>query len=294
MKPGHKKMTEKSPMYIYATEMVSNYYKYLDLEGKKLLSIVGSGDQILNAYFYGARKVIGFDINERAEFILHLKCSALRNLSYKEFIKFFGADFNSGNLSHVLYNKLRNDLPAKTRNFFDKIYNAFGNNGKRLIKSEYFRQRTMINSPASRINDYLKNEKNYLKCRAILSNKKIHFIKLDVNDILISKRLKGRFDIINLSNVLNYLTGNTDEKTIQGVLNIITRKISRKLSKTGLFFYYSYSPNLYKDWQRNEPPASQPIIIKKIKEANNFILFTKKISGVTPGFVDRINIFKCG
>lgn len=291
MKHFHPKMTAKSPMYIYATEMVSSYYSHLNLSGKRILSIVGSGDQIIDAYFLGAKEVVGFDINKYAFFMFDLKFAAINELNYQEFLKFFGDNLDGGNLNFGLYKKLKGDLPLRTKNFFDKIYKEFDNNGKRLTKSEYFRQRSMIKCSASDINYYLKNEREYLKCRMALQDKKIQFLKLDVNDILTDQKLKDKFDIINLSNVLNYFTGNTKESDLIKVLAGVTKKISKKVKKDGIFFYYSYSPSMYSSTGRKIPPASRPDIINDIKKINNFKAWTKTFRGINRGAFDRINIF---
>ncbi len=293
MKPFHSKMTEKSPMYIYATEMVSSYYSCVGLGGKRVLSIVGSGDQIINAYFFGAKEVIGFDINKHAFFILDLKISAVNKLNYHEFLEFFGNNLSDGCLSFNLYIKLRNSLSLKTRNFFDKIYKDFNNNGKNLIKSEYFHQRHTIKASAHDINAYLEDEKEYLKCKIIMQNKKINFFQSDINDIDTEKNkmLKGKFDIINLSNVLNYLTGNTAEDSLLEVLSEVTKKVSKKISKNGLFFYYSYSPSTYNYESKKIPPASRKSIINSIKKINNLKILIRRFKGVNTETFDKINIF---
>jgi len=292
MKKGsHHKMTSESPMYVYATEMVSQYYKRLDLKNKRVLSIVGSGDQIINAYYFGAKEVIGFDINKRAAFMLDLKKTAIINLNYKEFLNFFGSNLSNGTLSFKLYSKFCKGLPLRTQFFFDTAYKEYKNNGQELIKSDYFRQRAMMNCTALDVNAYLKNEKTYLKCRNIINNKKCHFLDLDLNDILTNKKLVGRFDLINLSNVPNYFTGDLVEKEYLSTLSGIIKKISKRLSKDAALFYYSYSPSLYERLDRKMPPASLIKMIFKIKENNKFKLDIKRFNGVNKGSFDRINIF---
>ena len=290
-KPAHPKMTSQSPMYIYATEMVSDYYNKLDIKNKKILSIIGSGDQIINAYFFGAKEVVGFDINKYASFMLKLKVGAILNLAYPEFIKFFGKDMESGTLDFSLYNKFKKNLAANVRIFFDKIYKEFNYEGRKLIKSDYFRQRHMIKASADRINIYLKNEKNYLKCKSIMQNKSLQSHELDINDISISEKLYGKFDIINLSNVLNYITGNTEKENLLKVLVEITKKVIKEVKKGAIFFYYSYSPSLYSSAGKQIPSASRLKIIQKIAEINNFKITLKRLRGITPGSLDRINIF---
>jgi len=296
-------------MYVYATEMVSDYYSKLNIRNKRVLSITGSGDQIINAYFFGAKEVIGFDINKYASFFLEFKVSAISNLTYQEFIRFFGKDMVNGTLDIKLYNKLKQNLSSSARNFFDKIYKEFKNNGRRLLKSGYFRQRAMILSSAARINIYLKNEKNYLKCRDIMSNKKLQSLELDINDILASKKLKGKFDIINLSNVLNYLTSNTEEDNLLKVLAAVTKKVSQRVKTGGVFFGYSYFYGLYSSTGKKIPPAfslgtihqiakinnfpaaSRLGMIRQIAKINNFQVAFKKFKGVNPHTLNRINIF---
>jgi hypothetical protein len=292
-KPASQKMTAQSPMYIYATEMVSSYYKNLGVKGKKILSIVGSGDQIIDAYYFGAKEVVGFDINQRAFFMLDLKFQAIKILSYREFLKFFGSNLDNGTLDFTIYKKIRNKLSLKTSRFFDKIYQEFNNDGKKLFNSEYFRQRSMIKSSTVDINHYLKNEKEYVKCGMILQNKTIKFLELDVNDIIKTKELKDKFDIINLSNVLNYLTNNVEEGSVLRLAEA-TKKISQKIRKNGIFFYYSYSPYIYRS-KGKIPPAARKNTINAIKKINNFKVAFKIFKGVKPNFskntFDKINIF---
>src|SRR5680860_295742 len=109
-KPFHKEMTIQSPLYIYATEMVSAYYNLLQIKDKRILSIVGSGDQIIDAYYYGAKEVIGFDINKRSLFILEIKFVAISILTRKEFLEFFGTNMSNGTFNFQVYKKIRRKL----------------------------------------------------------------------------------------------------------------------------------------------------------------------------------------
>lgn len=286
--PSHSAMTSKSPMYIYATEMVSSYYDKLNIKGRSILTIVGSGDQVINAYFFGAKSVVGFDINRNSFHIFNLKKAGILYLSYHEFVRFFGKKMNSGNLKYEVYKILRKNLPSATSNYFDVLYKQFKYDGGKLIKSDNFRQRSNVEADVTDINHYLANEENYLKTRDILRNNKIELIRLDINHI---DRIKDRFDIINLSNVLNYLTANVGKNDLLDVLLGITRKVGKKLNKNGYFFYYSYSPKIYSSRARSIPPASQLFFVKKLEELNNFDLRFIKFKGIDSAAFDRINIF---
>jgi SAM-dependent methyltransferase len=277
-------------MYIYATEMVSAYYNCLNLRRKRVLSITGSGDQIINAYLRGAKEVIGFDINQYASSILELKISALINLNYFEFLNFFGNSMDNGTLDFKLYSKVKKDLSNKTHKFFLALYKEFDYNGKRLIKSDYFRERSSIKVAPIKINTYLKDEESYLYCRDIIKGKKFQSLTLDINDIAVSNSLRGKFDIINLSNVLNYLTGNTKSEDIIKTLTSVMRNVSKRLKPHGLFFYYSYSPHGFQGYKI--PPASQLEVIDEIKKVGYFEVVFKKFSGVSFKTFDRVNLFK--
>ena len=59
--------------------------KYFDFQNKSLLTIGSSGDQILNSFYYGARDITLFDINEYSKYYIYLKIAAIISLNYKEF-----------------------------------------------------------------------------------------------------------------------------------------------------------------------------------------------------------------
>ena len=78
-----------SRIYSFATENVAGYIDYFDFENKSLLTVGSSGDQVLNAFYNGARDITLFDINEYAKYYVYLKIAAILSLSYQEFISFF-------------------------------------------------------------------------------------------------------------------------------------------------------------------------------------------------------------
>jgi len=97
-----KRMTQNAPMYVYGTEAMSGYYSKLHLKNKKILTIAGSGDPMINAFFTGAKDVIGFDLNYFSYFITSLKFEAIKTLTYKEFLRFFGTKKNKALFDKIL------------------------------------------------------------------------------------------------------------------------------------------------------------------------------------------------
>ena len=204
-------MANKGPMYIYATEMINEYYSFFNLKNKNVLTICGSGDQVLNALYLGAKKVTGFDLNVYSGYLLDLKISSIIGLEFKEFLNFFGNEKINKGFDYKYYDKVRNDLDNTTRSFFDNLYKKFDFDGKKVASSDYFRKRERVQERSAKMfNLYLKNEKSYLNLRKILKKTKPEFLIGGVLDI--SFLIKNeKYDIINLSNVQNYVCLNLGE-----------------------------------------------------------------------------------
>ncbi|MFZ5955160.1 MAG: DUF3419 family protein [Nanoarchaeota archaeon] len=293
---AEKSMSSCAPIYVYATEMVGIYYKNLNISGKKILTVCGSGDQVLNAYFYGAKEVIGFDLNERSKFILDLKKAGIKKFNYDEFLKFFGKFANEG-FDYKLYLKLMPDLTVTSRKFFDSLYKQFHLNGKNLVKSKYFRQRNDFSQDTQLINSYLRNDVNYRKIKNILIDKKIQFIQGNILEIY--KKLNcNKFDIINLSNVPNYLVGsfiqNKESEPLMLFYNNVLLKLKNMLFDKGKIFYYSYSPKNYPNKVAKEIPlASKNSTIKMFKSKKDFKIYQINFKGCwIKHSLDKIVIFE--
>ncbi len=290
-------MSEEAPMYIYATEGVSSYYSILKINNKKILTICGSGDQVLNAYFFGAKEVVGFDLNKRSEFITRIKIAAIKELNYKEFLKFFGKNYTSASLDYGLYRKIQKNLDKKTIAFFNSLYKKCNFKGKKLVKSEYFRQREDVRLDIKKINLYLKNERTYLKLRHILKNIKFKFVQGNVKDIYTNKRLiNEKFNILNLSNVPNYFTVKFERENARDPIMTFFREIllnlRKKLSPKGIIFYYAYSAQIYPNRVAKKMPLlSKNLSTKRIAKQKEFKVTIKRFE-TYKGFFDKIIILK--
>jgi len=289
-------MSENAPMYIYATEMVSDYYKKFNLINKKVLTICGSGDQVLNALFFKAKKVVGTDLNKRSELITDLKVAAIKQIDYEDFLDFFGRDMNSIFLNYSFYVRIRKNLNKKAKNFFDKAYKLYNYDGEKLAKSKYFRQRSDFQQQkVMSINAYLKNKKSYLKMRKILQNKKFVFVQGDITKI--TEKINEKFDIINLSNTPNYLCGKLKREGIKDcvryLINNLFLKLNKRLSINGRIIYYTYSPQTYPNRiAKKMAPISTNKGVKSIILKTNFRVSQKNIKGINKGTKDKVIIIQ--
>ncbi|MCK4997253.1 DUF3419 family protein [Candidatus Pacearchaeota archaeon] len=232
----------KAPIYLYGTEAIGVYYKKFDLKNKSVLTVNGSGDQVLDAYYFGAKRVVGFDLVKNTKYMLDLKVAALKELDYKGFLDFFGDKSKLGNFNRETYSSLEKHLENETSKFFDNLFEKYNRDGKRLLESDNFRKRKEFYEKLEVINPFLANEENYLKMKKIISNKKIEFIESDIKDIY--KKVDDKFDLINLSNVLNYVSKDYEKRGIKNPLEIIYREsifnLKETLSKDGKIIFYAY------------------------------------------------------
>lgn len=281
----------KAPIYLYGTESIGAYYKALNLKGKSVLTVNGSGDQVLNAYFFGAGKVVGFDIVKNTHYMLNLKIAALKKLEYKEYLSFFGGKEGIGNLDYSTYNLLKEHLDKKTIKFFDKLYLQFKNKGTKLISSKNFRKRKEFYTKLDDINPFLANEKNYKKIKRVIKNVRPVFLESDIYEIHL--KTNEKFDIINLSNVLNYVSRKLVKENNPNPLRHINQKIFLNLKKIlcekGKVIYYSF----YRTSKEEDliPLINQETSFKWLKEQKDFKVSKRNFKGILQG-KDSITILE--
>ena len=159
--------TEFSKIYSFTTENISGYIDYFDFNNKSLLTIGSSGDQVLNAFYNGARDITLFDINEYAKFYVYLKIAAIMSLSYKEFKAFFFRQGvtpfirNQHMFSPDLYNKIKDNLRLldyESFLFFDELFTLYEPTD---IRERLFDDDEDRNKVIKGFNNYLKDEESY-------------------------------------------------------------------------------------------------------------------------------------
>jgi len=291
---SEESMKNEGAMYIYATEMINQYYSLFKIKNKNVLTICGSGDQIINALFLGAKKVTGFDINIYSKYMLNLKIASIRSLNLKEFLKFFGDKKINMGFDYKIYKKIRKNLNNLTKIFFDNLYKEFNFRGDEFIKSNYFRRRAKVQERSVReFNLYLKNEKAYLKMKKILKEQKFNFILGSVLDIPFLIK-HGKYDFINLSNVQNYVCLNLDEEeTVKCFYKKVLFPFSRLLQKKGILFYYTRDENSYPNLARKYPPTlTKKENIKLLSGFKKFEVEEKSFKSFKKGQKDKIVIFR--
>ena len=123
-------------IYPFTSENIAGYMKYLNLTGKKVITVTGSTDHILNVILQGAAEITTFDINPLTKPYMDLKISALKNLSYEDFINLLLFESNM-NLDYSIISSL--DMSDESKMFWLEQLSKFDNNGIELRNSSLFK-----------------------------------------------------------------------------------------------------------------------------------------------------------
>lgn len=240
-------MEKFNNIYPFTTENISGYMDNLDLTNKKVITVTGSSDHILNAILKGSKYISTFDINPLTKIYMDLKISAIKGLTYQEFINFllFESDMN------LDYNIITNlDMSDESKRFWLNELSKY-NSGKELLKSSLFNRKYF--NPKSKIenNLYLEESKyNLLKKR--LKDTNITFINTSLKDLKIDEY----FDYMFLSNISDYLKLMYSSNTLENfkeLLNEFKKRVGT------IYFAYLYDIG-------NSNPRTDIDDIKKVKE----------------------------
>ena len=68
-----------------ANEKLNAYFKDLNLKGSRIATVGSSGDQVLNAIFYGAKDITLIDANIFTRAYFEYKTAMIKNLNFDEF-----------------------------------------------------------------------------------------------------------------------------------------------------------------------------------------------------------------
>lgn len=215
-----------SKIYMHTTENIKDFLKCFDLNEKSVLSVAGSGDQLLNAYALGATSVDIFDINPLAKCAVDLKVSAAKSLSYEEFIHFFFSSFPEF-FSEELYAKIYSLLDQDTKLLFDTFFQKFG--VKDSIKKLYYQMNPSLEK-MQQMNLYLE-EYYYYVLKERLKNKKINFIESPIQEL--KENINNSHDVMMFSNISDSINRIYSEDALKNYLRLI-HSLTKKLNKGGV------------------------------------------------------------
>lgn len=262
-------------VYLFTNENIPVILENSNLNGK-LLTVTASLDQALNAILYGVNDITMFDINKIAKFFAELKISAIKFLSYEDFLKLYNlkpgirGKFKttfSQNINSRLVEKVCKEMDYYYALFFEELFNLdFFNKSNR---GYYY---SFISNP--NYNLYLKKDKFY-ELKNILQD--INFNEyIDCNLFDIKKHIKNKhFSTILLSNITSYF----DEEEFEKFDNLL-KELNKNLTHDGVI-QIGYG-DVNKSIVRGSNPIDREFVlkykdnIKEIKTSNEIITYYYK------------------
>lgn len=166
-----------------------------------ILSVIGSGDQIINAMITSPKEIKAFDISRFPSYFLRLKLAAIQSLSRYEFIKMFFEDTLvklDDYYDELYFTKIRNYLSNEDKDFWDFLFNF--NDWSEIYNSSLFSSEVVSFKYALEQNSYLDTE-NYEKLKTIIPNVDISYEVTSLENLEVDKI----YDLIYLSNIIAYV-----------------------------------------------------------------------------------------
>lgn len=188
-----------SAIYKISNERIQDYYSYL-IGRDKVLSVIGSGDQILNLILEGTKEIDAFDISSFPKYFLYLKIAAVKALSKEEYIDFFYDANNRDEVYDDMYDRISFYLDDEISEFWDSLFNFF--DWKEIYNSTLFSSEPYIASNAINQNKFLQCDAAYETLRESLNNVVINMYVGDIFNL--SCRIDGSYDLVYLSNIVYY------------------------------------------------------------------------------------------
>ena len=225
-----------SNIYRCTNEMI-NCDEYINILRNKsrILSVIASGDQIINSILLGSKDIVGYDISRFPKYFLYLKLAGIKVLNKEEYLNYFVGSYYSKLMNVDTYKKIREELPDNCRLFWDGLYDNFESyfiNQSLLLSKEPYSKEILTSR-----NLYLQDN-NYKKTRLKLKN-----IKLTLYDENIFKLVNcnmGKFDFINLSSIIHYPIDNFGSVE-EGLIKYKDFLEVLPLNKSGEALSYLYS-----------------------------------------------------
>lgn len=252
-----------SKVYLSATENVAGILEDTDLNGKKVLTVAGSGDQALNLFFKGAEEVTLFDINPLAFLQNELKLAAAKALDYPDFCEYFA--YGIGNVLNLKgFKKLLPYLDDDAADYYDFLYSNFS--PLQIFHKTIF-PFYPTNYKLERINNYM-GEENFLELKEKIQDKKLKYIESDISEL--NKNLTEIYYAMLLSNISDsleaiYPVGSVNSlKCYKRLIHVLSQYLER-----GGFIQCGYIYNNYRGHTDN-PIFASDTIRKQIFDSSEF------------------------
>ena len=246
---------------------------------KSALSVLSSGDQIFTLVYHGIKDISSFDTNRLTYYYsLGIKRAAILTYDYDEYLNFMENLFST--------NFLLDELTAVVKKLFSNMEKDCVSFWKEILDYNYEIQKglgTNINlvlmllknrhglTPYNIILPHTETPDAYKKCQNKLGQANITFENINCLDL--SERIKGRYDVIFLSNIFDYFYQYLGKHWTVDKLLRFSNGLKNHLNDNGiLFLAYIFSLMEFKTY-KNPVIDYSAIGISELKMSFNVTSF---------------------
>ena len=210
--------TFHSSSFIYkmANEDVSIYKDYLK-NSRRILSVISSGDQIIESITSEKKIIDCFDISKYPKYYLTLKLAAIKALKKEDYAKLFiesPLTTLDEYYDDLYYENIRKNLNGIYKEYWDALFSH--TDWYEIFGSRLFQSDAMPNDFIYKSLSYLKDE-NYYKLRKNIENAELNFYEGDIFTLVSS--LTSKYDLVYLSNIIDY-ANKKDYKNLLSKFNL--------------------------------------------------------------------------
>lgn len=216
------------PVYPFNTEDSANlFFSYREfIKDKKVLTVTGSGDALLDLIRYGAKDITCFDSNVLAKHIAELKLAFWKaHLGEDNFKKFFmGEHCCDEIMQYDLFMECRPYLRPETLYYFECVYDyikkhgiKFTNDESRFLYQQYdsFIHFPVQNRTVGNSFSYMDKENARVLEDILIDPESIHVNYLDANILDVDKKIGDDFYFMYLSNIFEFTSTFIDYKRLR-------------------------------------------------------------------------------
>lgn len=257
MKDGSKTYNEfkafsyYSPAYVVTNEDIRWVSELTSTEAKKVLTVMGSGEQPMFYSLNGATEIDTFDISFCAKAISDIKTVAIHKLSRKDYTHLLTDLHFSRNISSIPNIKqILSEIPKNSQTFIQQMNdcNIFSNG---LSPQNYI--------------DYLPTNEEFETMQKKISQP-FKFIWTDIKSL--HSRLIKEYDVINLSNILEYMKKEQIHSILASLRNYV-RPEGYIIAQTGNWGIYKNRQAFYEASKKFKRWAKIGYIQKDKTNANS-------------------------
>jgi hypothetical protein len=275
-----QKLQQWDQLYGFTTENLGGYLP-VRLNGRRALTVAGSGDHLINLALSGARQITTFDINIAALYWSELKNAAVCHLSREHFLQAF---MRPGILLEQAIQMLASALTPAAADFFRAARRRYG---ATLRESPLFNNAHDVPAQKLSSNPYLATDESYLRAREGLQSAEILFLHASAYQLAQSER--GEFDYILLSNIADYLA--RDNEALEKFVVEIVYPLHLRLSPGGLLgAAYLYTPEIH----GGAPRCAIDVPHRRAKALRRFSVIESEFLSVSGIGLDRMVYVKKG